>query len=137
MEVVLDEPLRQFPVEQDRIRVHIAAGDELFLKRAIEAFANCIVLGSLCPTPPVGKFEVADCLLEMKFEFTAVICLDVKQVSAHDLVKPLEKVRGRRRCVRRIHTGKREPRVPVHGSEDVALRTVEMAHDGVDAEEKP
>ena len=52
-EVVLDEPIGESLVEYLGIGKRIPFGNEFLLERAIKALADGVVLGRLCPTPPV------------------------------------------------------------------------------------
>ena len=55
--IVFDEPLRKPPVELRGVRHHISHTEKLLLERAVEAFIDCIVFGSLCPRPVVLEAE--------------------------------------------------------------------------------
>lgn len=92
IEVVLDEPVRQFLVEGCRILIHVSAGNELFLERTIESFAHCVVLGRLRSTPPMGELQFSDGLFEVLVEFAAVVGLDVDQLPTHELVKSAQEI---------------------------------------------
>jgi hypothetical protein len=132
--VVLNEPFRQFLIENDGIGVGVPLSDEFLLDRPIEALADRIVLGGFDPTPPVLKLEVLDGFLEVQMELTPIVRLDVFEVLSDQEPQALEKVRCRERTVRRVHAREGEAGVPVDCREHVALVAIQPENDCVDAD---
>lgn len=111
-------------------------GEELVLERAVEALVDPVVLGHLGPRPVMLKAERLARRIEMPVELTAIVGLYVLDLPVEEEVETRKEVAGGDGAVRRVHPRERDLGVPVDCGQDIALVSLRVAHDGVDAKEE-
>ena len=93
VEVIFDQPIGQFAVENGGISVCVTVLDKFVAECPIEPLTHCIVLRRLRPAPPVLYVQLLHRCLKMFVEFAPVVRLDMHDMSVHQHVESTQEIR--------------------------------------------
>ena len=83
MKVVFNQPIGELTVKNGHIVAGVPQTYELILESTVETLAYSVILGRLCPAPPMLKVKLFRGTHEILMKFTAVVRLDMDHLAIH------------------------------------------------------
>ncbi len=135
LEVVFDEPFGQFSIENVGVGMEVAESDEFFLQGAVEPLVVGIVRGSSDARMVLLDAERVAGLSEILPEFRAVVMPDSGYLAIEQEMQTQEEILSVLGTPVLVHPGIGHLAVLVDAGEDVALETVPVDGNGIEADD--
>lgn len=135
MEVVFNEPLGEFRIENIRIGIEIAQLNEFFLERAVEPFVVGIVVGRADSRIVLLDSELEASLFEELFKLGAVVVSHSGNLSVEEIMQPQEKIFSVERGFVFVHPGVSHFSILVDGRENVSFQSVPVDDNSVETDD--